>query len=191
MSDVEKEPAGLESWFAGDGAAAMRALGVEAGWRVLDFGCGPGRFAVPLAQVVGPEGEVIAADKKVLSIHRLRKNAQRWAADGRLRVERRDAMDVLAEQSDGSLDAVLLFDVLQHIDELPALLEELVRAVRPGGMAILYPSEGPHPGRVDVPGVSRQFEDRGFRRAGEARLRLPHAGHLTEDIVYLFSRAAD
>jgi ubiquinone/menaquinone biosynthesis C-methylase UbiE len=189
VSPVEKEPEGLERWFSVDGAAAMRALGIEAGWRVLDFGCGPGRFAVPLGQVVGEGGEVIAADKKILSVHRLRKAAERWCPAGKLTIERRDAMEVLAGLGDASLDGVLLFDVLHHVRDLSALGGELARALRDGGLAIVYPSEGPHPGRVDMAEVTRRLGEHSFAPAGEHRLRLPHAGHMTEDTVYVFRRS--
>jgi ubiquinone/menaquinone biosynthesis C-methylase UbiE len=188
VSPVEKEPEGLERWFSVDGAAAMRALGIEAGWRVLDFGCGPGRYAVPLAQVVGAGGEVIAADKKILSIHRLRKSAERRRPAGKLTIERRDAMEVLAGIERASLDAVLLFDVLHHVKDLSALAGELARAVRDGGLAIVYPSEGPHPGRVDMDEVTLRLGEAGFAPAGEKRLCLPHAGEMITDVVHAFRK---
>lgn len=44
------------------GAAAMDALGVEPGQRIVDVGCGPGLTTIELARRVGDGGEVIGAD---------------------------------------------------------------------------------------------------------------------------------
>lgn len=44
---------------------------------------------------------------------------------------------------DQTLDAVLLFDVLEHVDDPAALLEEISRCLRPGGRLIAFvPVEG-------------------------------------------------
>ena len=43
-------------------AVIVQRLDVHPGMTVLDFGCGPGRLAIPLGKVVGPQGEVVAVD---------------------------------------------------------------------------------------------------------------------------------
>lgn len=40
----------------------MKRLPLSKGMRVLDVGCGPGRFVVKIAEQIGPEGEVVAVD---------------------------------------------------------------------------------------------------------------------------------
>lgn len=35
-------------------------LGLTPGKKVLDAGCGPGRLTLPLAEIVGPQGQVLA-----------------------------------------------------------------------------------------------------------------------------------
>lgn len=41
---------------------AVRSVGIEPGWRVLDAGCGGGSFLPLLAEAVGPGGKVTASD---------------------------------------------------------------------------------------------------------------------------------
>ena len=35
---------------------------IRTGMKVLDVGCGPGFFSIPMAEMVGPTGQVVAAD---------------------------------------------------------------------------------------------------------------------------------
>lgn len=42
--------------------AILAHFPVREGMNILDLGCGPGRFAIPLARLVGPAGKVVAVD---------------------------------------------------------------------------------------------------------------------------------
>ena len=52
----------------------LRSVGLEAGWHVLDAGCGAGSFLPLIAELVGPGGRLAALD---------------WAADNIAAVEAR------------------------------------------------------------------------------------------------------
>ena len=85
--DVQKQMTNL--WFRlmaleyrlkADSAAVLRTLkeaGIQRGMNVLDFGCGPGRFAVPAAKIVGKEGFVHALDVHPLAIKMVERAAKR------------------------------------------------------------------------------------------------------------------
>jgi ubiquinone/menaquinone biosynthesis C-methylase UbiE len=52
--------------------AAFRKIGVKPGWRVIDCGCGPlGALAV-MAEMVGPEGQVVGIDFSEAAVQRAR-----------------------------------------------------------------------------------------------------------------------
>ena len=51
-------------------------LGLQPGMRVLDVGCGPGRLTVPMAEKVGPHGEVVAIDIQPRMLARAREKAR-------------------------------------------------------------------------------------------------------------------
>src|SRR3954471_3599889 len=42
--------------------AALRSVGIQPGWRVLDAGCGSGGFLPRMCELVGGHGHVIALD---------------------------------------------------------------------------------------------------------------------------------
>ena len=49
---------------------------VKTGMTVLDFGCGPGVFSIPIAKMVGPSGRVIAADLQPGMLEKVRAKIQ-------------------------------------------------------------------------------------------------------------------
>jgi SAM-dependent methyltransferase len=62
----------------------MRLLGphVQAGTTVLDLGCAPGFFTLPLARMVGPASRVIALDVQPRMLRGLQRRARRAAGSG-------------------------------------------------------------------------------------------------------------
>lgn len=106
--------------------------------RILDAGCGDGINLLGLSNMVHAQGW----------------NAQLFGVDyNPLRLERASKLPSVKEvhQSplntlpyvDGSFDAVLCNQVLEHIPQDKEVLQELKRVIRPGGMLILgVPNEG-------------------------------------------------
>ncbi len=70
----------------------LRGL-VHEGDTALDLGCGPGFFTLPLAQMVGDRGKVVAVDLQAEMLQRLKSRAERRGLSARIRaatVHRRD-----------------------------------------------------------------------------------------------------
>jgi tRNA A58 N-methylase Trm61 len=40
----------------------LREVGIKTGFRVLDYGCGPGSYILPLAKLLGNSGKIYALD---------------------------------------------------------------------------------------------------------------------------------
>lgn len=51
-------------------------LDLQPGMKVLDVGCGPGRLTIPLAQKVGPQGQVVAIDIQPGMLRRAQEKAE-------------------------------------------------------------------------------------------------------------------
>jgi SAM-dependent methyltransferase len=127
--------AGWDSRFPDDGpayAAAVADLGLRAGDRVLDAGCGSGRALPPLRAAVGPSGVVLGADLTPAML----KAATRAGRD-------RDGRLLLADVSalplrSGSLDAVFAAGLIAHLPRPADNLRELARTVRPDGTLALF-----------------------------------------------------
>jgi ubiquinone/menaquinone biosynthesis C-methylase UbiE len=112
-------------------AVLIQRAGIQKGMRVLDAGCGPGRVTIPLAQHVGPEGEVVALDVQrsmlALLADRL---SERAITNVRL---------IRAGLGQGALqgeqfDRAIMVTVYGEIPDRVAALREIYGALKPGGL---------------------------------------------------------
>lgn len=123
-------------------AFIVDTLALSGGMAVLDAGCGPGRLTVPLAERVGPQGQVVALDIQpgMLACARLKVEA---AGLGNVEF-------VEAAIGDGKLprnqfDRAVLVTVLGEIPSRGAAFAELYDALKPGGvLAVVEVIFDPH-----------------------------------------------
>jgi SAM-dependent methyltransferase len=109
------------------GEAAQSALGLPAGARVLDVGCGAGATSLMLVEQVHP-GEVLGVD---ISAPLLARARDRAVGVERVRFELADAQTFPFEPE--SFDAVFSRFGVMFFEEPVAAFRNLRRALRPGG----------------------------------------------------------
>jgi ubiquinone/menaquinone biosynthesis C-methylase UbiE len=110
----------------------LKEVTVLPGEKILDYGCGPGAFTFPLADVVGERGIVYALDVHPLALRRIERGQR-----GHTRVHVRTILsDCATSLPDAELDRIILFDVFHLLDNPQAVLRELHRVLKPHG--ILY-----------------------------------------------------
>jgi 2-polyprenyl-3-methyl-5-hydroxy-6-metoxy-1,4-benzoquinol methylase len=61
---------------------------IAPGATAIDFGCGPGFFTLPMADMVGPDGLVVAVDLQGAILDRVRLRAERAGLASRIRLQR-------------------------------------------------------------------------------------------------------
>jgi len=111
----------------------LQAAGIRRGMAVLDFGCGPGRYTIPAARIVGREGVVHAMDVHPLAIRFVQKKAEEEGLSN-VHAIRSDCQTRL--ESD-SMDVVLLYDALHDMEDKESVLREIYRVLKPEGR-LLY-----------------------------------------------------
>jgi len=107
--------------------ALMRRAGVEPGMRLLEIGCGVADFLGPLAaghDVTGIDISTEAIDQA---------KARRPDLADRLEATPIEAFE---PRGDG-YDAILMWDVIEHLWDGPSMLELIARWLRPGGRLVL------------------------------------------------------
>ena len=116
-------------------------LGLTAGDRVLDMGCGAGRHAFEMYR---RGGVVVAFDMDaqeladVQQVFSKMRDAHEVPAGALATIQQGDAMELPFD--DGEFDRVVAAEVLEHIPNDVDAISELVRVLRPGGtMAVSVP----------------------------------------------------
>jgi ubiquinone/menaquinone biosynthesis C-methylase UbiE len=122
-------PERLAKW---DPARFLARFGLQAGQTVLDLGSGPGFWTLPLAEIVGPNGQVWALDVSQELLDALA--ACNPPPQVRLLLGELPKIDL----PDASVNLVWLALVFHEVEPPEQLVSELLRVVRNGGrVAIL------------------------------------------------------
>jgi len=108
----------------------LKEVGIRKGFHVLDYGCGPGSYIKPLAELVGESGKIYALDIHPLAIRAV----QRIASRKRLANVNTIISSCQTGLHTSSIDVILLYDILHHLNNLNTVLEELHRILKPEGI---------------------------------------------------------
>lgn len=108
----------------------LAEVGIEPGFQVLDYGCGPGSHSLIAAQLVGDSGKVFAVDVNPLALQRVR----RLATDKKLANIETIQTDCATGLGEGTIDVVLFYDTYHGLEHPDAVLGELYRVLKPGSL---------------------------------------------------------
>ncbi|MCC7216447.1 MAG: bifunctional 2-polyprenyl-6-hydroxyphenol methylase/3-demethylubiquinol 3-O-methyltransferase UbiG [Burkholderiales bacterium] len=97
------------------------------GIRIVDIGCGAGLLCEPFARLGAQVTGVDAAAGNVAA-------ARIHAAAERLAIDYRIGEPAAALRDDERFDAVLLLEVVEHVDDVDGLVRRAARHVAPGGL---------------------------------------------------------
>lgn len=107
---------------------------VAEGFTVLDLGCGPGTFTIPMAKMVGPSGKVIALDIQEGMLGKLIRRAEREGLQGRIRFQ------LYHEGTIGvtdNLDFVLAFWMAHEVEAKLSFFSQVAPLLKPGAFLLL------------------------------------------------------
>ncbi len=117
-------------------------LGVKPGMTVCDMGCGNGFYALQIAKMVGPEGNVLCVD---IQPEMLKFLSQRAA-----KLDVTNYTSILGKLHDprlpvGKVDLILCVDVYHEFSHPVQMLAGMRNSLAPGGMVVLleYRAEDP------------------------------------------------
>jgi SAM-dependent methyltransferase len=106
--------------------------GLRPGMRVADLGCGVGMVTALLAELVGPEGHVVAIDASGAQLAQARERLRPWAANASF-VE---ASATATGLSRASFDLVYCRFLLIHLPDPERALREMGALLKPGGLLV-------------------------------------------------------
>ena len=131
----------------------VKKIPLREGMTVVDYGCGPGRYTIPIAKLIGPNGKVFAVDIQPLAITTVKKKA---AGETLTNVEAvlADSYDTGIKES--SIDLVLLLDTFHMTSDHDALFREIHRILNPDGLLFM------DPGHMKLEKAVERVESSGF-----------------------------
>jgi SAM-dependent methyltransferase len=145
-------------------AAAMRphtgalldAVGIPAGARCLDVGCGGGHVALELARRAGPTGHVLGLDRDAEVLALARADAARAGAST-VDFQEGDASDLRASVGPrGPFRVAYARFLLSHLADPAGTVEGMAALLAPGGAVVLED--------IDFTGAFCHPANRGYRR---------------------------
>jgi ubiquinone/menaquinone biosynthesis C-methylase UbiE len=137
-----------------DHVELIRAGVESAGPRWLEVGAGEGAFTLALADLLGPDGQILALDRDAGALRRLEAAMSGRFPDVALRTTQADFRDPLP---DGPFDAVLAANSLHFVSDPLTVIARIRDVLRPGGRLIVVEYDAdrgnpwvPHPFSFDT-----------------------------------------
>ncbi|UCE21435.1 MAG: class I SAM-dependent methyltransferase [Candidatus Aminicenantes bacterium] len=107
----------------------LKEVGIQPGYHVLDYGCGPGSYIAPLAKLVGESGQIYALDIHPLAVQKVQHISEKRGLENVNTIQ----SDCQTNLADKSMDVVLLYDTLHELKEPDKILKELHRILKQEG----------------------------------------------------------
>jgi ubiquinone/menaquinone biosynthesis C-methylase UbiE len=115
---------------------------VREGMTVLEPGPGMGFFTIPLAQLVGASGRVIAVELQPRMIAGLKKRAQRAGVSERIETRACSATSMQINDLFGKVDFTLAFAIVHEFPDADHLFGEIARASKPQAHILIAEPKG-------------------------------------------------
>ena len=108
----------------------LNEVGIKPGNSVLDYGCGPGGYILPLSSLVGVSGKIFALDVHSLAI----KTVADISTKNGLKNVKTIQSNCATGLPDQSVNVVLLYDTYHDLDNPYEVLQEINRILKPEGI---------------------------------------------------------
>lgn len=118
---------------------------MEKGDVALDAGCGPGYFTIAMAELVGEEGLVIAADIRAEMLEKVRRRAEKAGVMSRIRLHlgQKDRLGVKDK-----MDFALAFWTVHEVRDQARFLSEIRSSMKPNATFLLVEPKLHVPGKI-------------------------------------------
>jgi ubiquinone/menaquinone biosynthesis C-methylase UbiE len=121
----------------------VQTFGITEGMTVIDYGCGPARYTLRYAKLVGNKGKVYAVDIQELAIEAVKKKIKKYHLSN---VEAKLANGYNSGLPSHIADRITVLDMFFMVPDSTAFLKEVHRITNKEGLLII--DEGHQPREV-------------------------------------------
>lgn len=108
----------------------LKETGIKPGYYVLDYGCGPGSYIIPLSKLTGTAGKIYALDINYSAVRAVQKIVSTKRLTNIITIH----SEYKTGLPDAYIDVVLLYDVLHGLSDPYNVLKELYRVLKVNGI---------------------------------------------------------
>ncbi|HVO72896.1 MAG TPA: class I SAM-dependent methyltransferase [Ignavibacteriaceae bacterium] len=142
---------------------------INEGMTVLDIGCGPGFFTLPISRMVGNNGKVIAADLQDAMLQKLREKIRGTELEGRINLHKCEKDKI---GFDGKADFILAFYMVHEVPDQESFFKELKSILNEKGSALIVEPKLFHVSKKDFAETLFKAESAGFKPVEGPKLLL-------------------
>jgi FkbM family methyltransferase len=124
----------MDNWFRRLLQNPVKIVGeyIKEGDTVIDFGCGPGFFSIPMARMVGETGQVIAVDLQAEMLAHVKRKAAAKSLSNRVKFHQCESQRIGLELLEKA-DFMLAFYMVHETPDPAAFFKETKELLKAGG----------------------------------------------------------
>ncbi|MBN1232557.1 MAG: class I SAM-dependent methyltransferase [Candidatus Coatesbacteria bacterium] len=108
----------------------LNEVGISEGMQIIEFGCGPGSYTIPLSRLVGEQGKIYAVDRNPIALETTSEKLTKNKINNVTLIKTECRIDL----ADSCIDIVLLYDVFHLLEKPAEVLSEFHRLLKPEGI---------------------------------------------------------
>ena len=129
------------------------------GDKVLDFGCGPGFFTLPIAQLIGDSGTVFAADLQDGMLEKVKNKISTTGLQNKIKLHKCEESSI---NLNDTVDFILAFYMIHEVVNQGQIFLEFMQILNPRGkLLIIEPNF--HVSKTDFKNMLTKLIDTGFK----------------------------
>jgi ubiquinone/menaquinone biosynthesis C-methylase UbiE len=144
---------------------------VKPGFTVLDIGCGPGYFTIPMARMAGKAGSVIAVDIQERMLEKMKERAAGHDVLDRIRAVQCRPDDIMVRES---VDFVLTFWMVHEVPEKLPFLKQIAAVMKKDSRYLLAEPKV-HVSKKQFREIAQMAADAGLKTVAEPAISLSRA----------------
>jgi ubiquinone/menaquinone biosynthesis C-methylase UbiE len=142
---------------------------IKEGMTVLDIGCGPGFFSLVIADMVGKNGKVIAADMQEGMLQKIKQKITGTVLEDRIKLHKSEQFKIGVSEK---VDFILAFYMIHEVPEKEMFFKELISTLKDKGQFLIVEPKYFHVSKKDFEVTISKAKSAGFQLVDKPKLLM-------------------